>query len=75
VIVAQFRNFLSTLCEVPTGIVVKIVSWLLKSYDFTSQHVYNVSNWVRTRNRLNSVKSDRFYEFDRFWPSLTNFKF
>jgi hypothetical protein len=37
-------------------IVVKIMSWLLKSYDFTSQHVYNMSNWVKTRNRSNSVK-------------------
>jgi hypothetical protein len=56
--------------------VVKITSGLLKSYDFTSQHVYNVSNQVKTRNqsnsikisqtRLKSVKLDRFYKFDRF---------
>jgi len=64
------------------GKVVKIASWLLKSYDFMSQHVYNVSNQVKTRNRSNSikidqtllksVKSDRFYEFGRVW-SISSF--
>jgi hypothetical protein len=27
--------------------VVKIASSLLKSYDFMSQHVYNIKNWVK----------------------------
>ena len=51
------------------------MSWLLKSYDFTSQHVSNVSNWIKTRKLVksvklgqtcaNSVKSNRFYEFEK----------
>jgi len=36
--------------------VVKKASWLLKSYDFTSQHVSNVSNRIKTRKLIKSVK-------------------
>jgi hypothetical protein len=51
--------------------VVKIMSWLVKSYTY----IYNVQNWVKnlktskldqTRlNSINLVNSDRVYEFDK----------
>jgi len=60
-------------------IVVKITSWLLKSYDFISQHEFNVQNQtkaqklvkldlicVKSVKLVNSVKSVRFYEFTKF---------
>jgi len=66
------------LYSMPTINVVKKASWLLKSYDFTSQHVSNMSNRIKTRklvksvkldqtrsNSVKSVKSDRFYEFEK----------
>jgi hypothetical protein len=61
------------------AIVVKITSWLLKSYDFISQHEFNVQNQTKTKKLVkldltcvksvklvNSVKSVRFYEFTKF---------
>jgi len=48
-------------------IVVKIANWLLKSYDFTNQHAYNVSNRVKTRNRSNLVKIGKIGSILRVW--------
>jgi hypothetical protein len=47
--------------------VVKITSWFLKSYNFTSQHVYNVSNRVKTWNRSNSIKIGKIKTISRVW--------
>jgi len=48
--------------------VVKITSWLLKSYDFTSQYVYNVSNRVKNQNQSNSVKIGKIGPISSFNP-------
>jgi len=64
------------------GMVVKLASWLVKSYDFTSQHRYTMWNQVENskssklgQNRLNSGNSGtEFTEFDKinknYWPTL-----
>jgi hypothetical protein len=64
------------------GMVVKLASWLIKSYDFTSQHRYTMWNQVKNskssklgQNRLNSGNSGtEFTEFDKinknYWPTL-----
>jgi hypothetical protein len=52
-------------CHTSTTKIVKIASWFLKSYDFTSQQVNNVSNQVKTWNRSNSVKIRPIL---RVWP-------
>jgi len=54
-----------------TNKVVKIASWLLKFYDFTSQHIYNVQIGLKLeigQTWSNSVKIGKIRPILRVWP-------